>query len=274
MRAGSLRSLAHIAAMSKEGKNPFLFLAMKFSSNYKSKYFAEADEIKCPYNQLGLILKKLSENQRLVITIPAKYDLDKLISQLKLIPSSIDYTVEGNLSLVKTLLLMGYKAFLKYPIADWETFTELEKIGVSDIYIDGSLGFQTRILSFKNPNTKIRVSPTISSNSAISEMSPESFYILPVNLSQYEDFIDIIDFKESNLDREEALFRIYKNNDFSNTIDLLIKGLPPINHLMFDKDFAEGRLNCKQRCKIPGFSCHTCGNYYHMVQQYDNTERH
>ena len=34
---------------------------MKFSVSYKSKYKDQADEIKCPINQLGLIIKKYKD---------------------------------------------------------------------------------------------------------------------------------------------------------------------------------------------------------------------
>lgn len=53
-----------------------------------------------------------------------------------------DYTIEcGEITILQELLNEGYRAYLRFPISDWETFVALIDMGVSDIYIDGPLGF-------------------------------------------------------------------------------------------------------------------------------------
>jgi len=39
-----------------------------------------------------------------------------------------------------------------------------------------------------------------------------------------------------------------------------------INNLLFKEDFATHRLNCGQRCKEPGRTCHLCSNYFTVIE--------
>ncbi len=159
------------------------------------------------------------------------------------------------LSLIKS----GYNAFLRFPVVDWETFIELRNIGISDIYIDGPLGFQCERIKKGKQNTKIRVSPTVSPNISFINRSINSFFIRPEDLSLYSSTIDIIDFKESDQEKEDTLFTIYKRGTFDFNINDLIKGLPrDVSNLFIKPEFAQHRLNCGQHCKIPGRHCHLC----------------
>lgn len=239
-------------------KPPFLF-----SVGFKSPRKELADEIRCPYNQLNRIYDfiKSHPEKRYLLELPDDDSLkyDKLIQQLSYLEN---YTIStGKISLLISLLDSNYNAFLKYPVADWETFSDLQRLGVSDIYIDGPLGFQTKTLTKGKGTTKIRVSPTISPNSLT--ISPQSFYIRPEDLHLYADSIDVIDFKVTGVDKETALFDIYSRESCIYNIDQLINGLPSnVKNSLIPEKFAQKRLNCGQRCKVPSSSncgfCNTC----------------
>lgn len=179
-----------------------------------------------------------------------------------------DYTFEcKELSLLKQLLEEGYNAFLAYPVTDWETFSELKKLGVSDIYIDGPLGFQAEAIAKEKGDIQIRVSPTMSPNASLTGPSPQSFFIRPEDLNLYEGVIDIIDFKElESIDREEALFTIFKRGTFNYNLSQLVTGMnPDVNNLMFPQEFGKERLNCGQRCKIHPGRCHYCDTTFKLI---------
>lgn len=169
--------------------------------------------------------------------------------------------------MLQDLLSRGYNAYLKFPVSDWETFSDLSSIGVSDIYIDGPICFDINSIRKGKDNVKIRVSPTISANASIAGRTPNSFFIRPEDLNLYDEVIDVIDFHETNMDKEDSLFSIYTRGTFNYDIGHLVTGLPQINNLLIGKDFAQPRLNCKQKCKIPGRSCHICHNNFLIIEK-------
>lgn len=162
--------------------------------------------------------------------------------------------------MLRALLDTGYNAYSKFPVADWETFSYLKNLGVSDIYIDGPLGFQCDLLK-RVKDVKIRVSPTVSANAAINlTRNAKSFFIRPEDLSLYEDAIDIIDFQVTNdQEKEKALFNIYKRGTFNYDLNDLIENLHiKVNNIFINPDFGKERVNCQQRCMRPDSRCNLC----------------
>lgn len=239
---------------------------MLFSLSYKSAHKQEADEIKCPVNQLGLILPFMKDNpnKRYNIADVSSVERNKMIEQVELVKEIVeDYTIEcDNIATFRSLVFNGYNAYIRFPVTDWETFNNLVQSGASDIYIDGPLGFQcsTIIKAKQNNSIKIRVSPTISSNAALgSSKTATSFFIRPEDLSAYEDMIDIIDFKIPEQEKEDTLYKIYKRGTFNfNLADLIEHLNMRVPNLFIQKEFVEHRLNCGQRCKLPSKACHMC----------------
>lgn len=248
---------------------------MIFSISYHSNNKDNAEEIRCPYNQLGLIFDyiKAHKDKRYNIIIGEdinEIQIKKLIEQVEFVKAiAEDYTIEcGSLVALKTLINRGYNAYLRFPISDWETFNDLIELGVSDIYIDGPLCFNSALLKLID-KVKLRVSPTVSANSSLCGRRANSFFMRPEDLSLYEGIIDIVDFQEKNVEREEVLIDIYKRGTFMYTIDSLIKGLPQVSNTLFMRDFAETRINCKQKCKEPGHlrKCNYCDRYFSVVEK-------
>ena len=249
---------------------------MLFSVSYLSKTKQKADEIKCPYNQLGVIwgfIKEYPDKRINIVAVSVdEEDLDRLFREVDTVKSAVDdnYTVTcGDFSLLQTMLTKGYNACFKFPVTDWEGFGVLKSLGVSDIYIDGPLGFQTDRLIQAKGGIKIRVSPSLSPNAAPSA-SPNlnSFFIRPEDLDKYSEIIDVIDFMESDLDRESTLLDIYRRRSFPYNLALLIPNLNiQVENIFIHDSFAANRLNCGQKCKIPGYSCHICENETRVTNQ-------
>lgn len=243
---------------------------MLFSISYQSKIKKLADEIRCPYNQLGLLLKFMKENpqKRYVIELPndiKQEGIDKAIKELEIIKDIIsDYTFScHSLNSFKETRERGYQAFLALPVTDWELFDSLLEQGASDIWIDSALGFQVNAIIRAKGSTKIRVVPNYSS--VIGNMQPNSFFIRPEDLMKYQEVIDIVFFREKDVSREELIFTIYKRGNFIGNIEDLIPATrEPTSNALFKEDFAETRLNCRQSCKIPGHHCAYCRTYFNI----------
>lgn len=247
---------------------------MLFSVNYKSSRKQEADEVRCPVNQLGLIFNFIKDNpdKRYNIKIfKHEENWNKAIEQIDIVKAiTPNYTVQcENVTHLRRLLLEGYNAYLRFPVADWESFTNLKELGVSDIYIDGPLGFQCNDIKSSKVEVKIRVSPTVSPNASLSNSANENtFFIRPEDLSLYEEVIDIIDFSETDQEKEDILFSIYKRGIFNFDLKELIQTLNmSVPNLFINPEFAKFRLNCGQRCKAPGRVCHSCETQFILTNK-------
>lgn len=248
---------------------------MRISVHYTSKWVKEAEEIKCPWNQLGLVLPSLQKNpnSRLVIIIPEEIDdTTQFYHQIeKILDLEIPYTIETNkINFCRSLINDGYSAYLNYPVTDWETFHQLKELGVSDIWIDGPLCFQADRLALAIMGTDLilRVCPTNDTAVAITKnREPTSFYLRPEDKTMLS--VGVLDFQMDDIQKENALYSIYKRGTFAYGIGELIPGLPTdIPNSIFPQEFGERRANCGQRCQIPGYSCHYCDNYFYLAKAY------
>jgi hypothetical protein len=223
---------------------------------------------------LGTLIKFIKDNpkKRYVIVLDKKADMNKAVEQTELVATiAEDYTIQcETLNQLFELRERRYNAFITHAITTWEEFHSFQELGVTDIYIDSPLTFQCEALRRGKENAKIRVSPTISPNGAISaNRTITSFFIRPEDLSIYEGAIDIIDFKVLNQDQEDALFDIYTRGSFIYGINELIPGLQlNVNNVLFDGKFGETRSNCGQKCLIPGHSCHYCKTYALLMEKF------
>lgn len=226
----------------------------------------KVDEIKCPINQLGSIFDYVKENPNKRYNIVSNFEHlnDILYKQIDFIREvAADYTVGcSNFRAMEDLIKKGYNAYFAHPIADWETFLNLVKAGVSDIWIDGSLGFQRNNIVLAKENVKIRVSPTMSINAAFSHGDNlNSFFIRPEDLHLYEGAIDIVDFCQTGKHAEETLLDIYQRGTYMANLRILIKQLNvDIDNNLLPTDFGKARLDCGQKCFIPNKTCHNCFN--------------
>lgn len=246
---------------------------MIFSVSHHSDSRELAGEIRCPYNQLGLLFDYIKENPNkryniLTAKENTSVDIGKLTEQVDFVKAiASDYTIKcGSLLALKDLINRGYNAYLRFPVSDWEIFSNLLELGVSDIYIDGPICFDIDALKKVSKKVKLRLSPTINSSS-IGNRQVNSFFVRPEDIQLYEGIIDVIDFQERDKDKEKVLVDIYQRGSFNYDINMLISGLPQINNLLFKRDFAETRSSCKQKCKIPGYTCHYCDRYFSVIQK-------
>lgn len=225
-------------------------------------------EIKVPWNQLGTMIKN-TKNRRINITNCNKDNIEAAIDQItKLTKVTANYTIScRNFPVMFQFIEKGFNAYFDFPVADWETFDNLCKADVTDIQIDGALGFCMDSLNKRRKKVLIRANPVYSSNAGINN-NITSFYIRPEDLEQYNNTIDILDFQPIDASAEETYYNIYSRGEYNYDLSLLIKHLrESVPNYAILKTFAQTRLNCQQKCKIPGHSCHICERQFNLANK-------
>lgn len=245
---------------------------MLYSVNYKSGRKEEADEIRCPVNKLGYIFKFIKDHPDKRYNISFKIDTEqeeKIVQQITLLRQvTQNYTIQcSSISTFRKLKGHGFNTYLAFPATDWETYQGMRESEVTDILIDGPLGFQVEKLAMSKGDIKIRALPNSSPNSALSADSASFFFIRPEDQRLYSSALDIIELNDSFQEREDALFDIYKREKFDYELNKVVTNLPyDVNNHFFNEEFVKHRLNCAQRCKIPNHSCHLCDNYLRVTK--------
>lgn len=222
------------------------------------------DELRAASNQLGRIIEYLKDHPttRIVVQYNPKDSIDVLENELtKLSLVTTNYTVSTKAILqLREFLHRDIPCYLDFPVADWEIFSNLTDMGVTDILIDGPIAFDMEQISKRKGEIKIRVRPHTSANGSLSyDDNENSFFIRPEDIDSYVPFIDIIEIFCDNKEQEETVYKIYKRKSFNSDLSLLIKHL---NRFVLNPyimpEFVTHRLNCGQVCKrIPG-RCSMC----------------
>lgn len=237
-----------------------------------------AGEVRCVSNQLGSIFDFVKEHpeKRYNITLNPDQPFEQALTQIDFIKAITDnYTIECfSIAEVNKLITKGYNAYYGYWVTDWETFTNLQNLGVSDIYIDGPLGFQTELLAKAKKQTKIRCLPHNSLSASLTAPAANHFFIRPEDTYQYEGIIDIFDLRTVDIERQDTLFSVYNRGTFMYDISLLIENVPVgVNNTGLN-GFATPRLHCKQRCKQPNSHCDLCNSKFSYVAAMNEYGKH
>jgi hypothetical protein len=146
----------------------------------------------------------------------------------------------------------------------------LIKLGVSDIYIAESAGFNLIELGkyCKDKGVNVRVIPNVAQYKInYKEEIPDinKFFIRPEDTDIYEPYVDVFEFLGPDY-KLSITFEIYRNKVWDGDLNKLIigindsimnNGIPPI--------FGQERLKCNQKCMIE--KCNLCSEMAKLSNQ-------
>ena len=146
----------------------------------------------------------------------------------------------------------------------------LQLENLTEVRIGGSLLFNIKEVSslVKKYEKQIRVIPNVAYIDKIPKKEGVlGSYIRPEDLDLYEDYIDIIEFEDTeyNAKREAALYRIYmEEKHWDGELQDLITNLnfPGLNR-MIPRQLSHHRVDCRQACLSRGSTCKLC---YRMLE--------
>ena len=244
---------------------------MKYAIRYYEgcRALKDADEIIIKYTKktsklLDYIKEDIKENQRLIIDITL-YE-GNFIEDGNLSIIDVAKTLHSFLAILtsnKDEYIEKYKErnipfFFIDRVDSLDVMNYFIDCGVSDIYIANELGFYLGDIApyIHEKNVIIRAFPNVAQS--IIEETPviSKFFIRPDDIYLYEDLIDVFEFFGS-LNRQSVLMEIYKEETWSDILDLIIIGLNlDLDNRLFNPYFGEARVNCRKRCTFG--KCNIC----------------
>lgn len=149
--------------------------------------------------------------------------------------------------------------FWKYPVTTFDELQALKELGVSQVLIDGPLFFQMR--EVKRFHIPIRVIPNVCYENYLPRANGlHGTWMRPQDQDLYDQYVSILEFKEKDFIKLEALFDIYsKDKTYFGDLNTLFTNFgftTPILAAAVPRDVIKSRLNCGQRCTQN--RCHLC----------------
>lgn len=168
---------------------------------------------------------------------------------------------EMNKPYIDALKDNNIKFFWKFPATTFLELKTLKDIGASQALIDGPIFFQKiRVQRF---GMRLRAFPNVCHNNYLPmENGLYGTWILPDDQDLYEDYITTFEFVHPDLDKWEAVFKIYKSRHYIGDLSLLLINFNYPKHILapaVPKDLSISRLNCGQQCMYSNH-CKLCQN--------------
>ena len=245
--------------------------ALEFNRN--SKYLTDIDEIIVKYegneNELRNFLTT-HNTQKITISIETFIKPQTITDLLELKKEGYSFSVRSAVILPEHISLFKKAEipfFIGRQIMSWDEFLYHIELGVSEIYISGSLGFELEAVSriSKEHNVKLRAIPNIAQGYDLGIPPLKKFFIRPEDIELYSQYIDTFELQGPH-DKIDILYKIYRSKQWYGNIRELIIG--------FDVDldtkhviplFGEKRTNCGRRC-LKGKKCHLCDSISELAE--------
>lgn len=240
---------------------------MKFnlSSRQSPEYLRQCDEIDVVYNDRNVILDLIEKYPNKTIILK-KYSIEEVdwkeIENFNTMCQGNFYFGSNKLTEIKEGAAKGIKVFHLVPAYGYMFLKQLKEVPVSFVYLDAPLFFNLPSIK-KQFDIPVRAVVNRASYYSYGEDNWDGVngtWIRPEDLPVYEDFIDVVEFDNSdNLDKVRGLFRVYKQQGkWPGQLYYLINGLKHKGlGALLPENFGKRRLDCNQRC-MEGKKCRFC----------------
>lgn len=157
------------------------------------------------------------------------------------------------------------KFYLNYPITTFYELQALKNLGAEYALIDSPL--VQDIIRAREVGIKLRVVPNVAYYAFIPrEDGVCGSWIRPEDLNLYEPFIDVIEFEDCDVKKEQALYRIYmEQKSWPGDLGRIITNLNYLGvNRMIPSELSEKRMSCGQAC-MRGSHCKLCYRYLDLA---------
>lgn len=229
------------------------------NSHCSSEYLEKADEIKISYKDRNKIIDYVEKYPKVTIVLSlrdASEDTEITWEDIKryqtLCKEQFLFAATDSFQ-VKECHHRGINYYLDRPINNYEDIYWLKKLKSKYILIEAPLFFDLKnVKDLTKGICSLRLAPNVAyyAENIPKENGIVGSWIRPEDIDLYEELIDTIEFENCDTRKEEALYRIYRDDKkWPTDLNILITNLNyPIDNKYLPDSFGDMRLKCQQKC--------------------------
>lgn len=182
--------------------------------------------------------------------------------------------VVDNAHLIPMLKQSGYRAFWLYPITTYLELNSILALGADEVLIDQPLIFDLPQVKKICGEVELRANPIRCYVPYVPRTDGICCsFIRPDDVDTYAEYIDHLEFGDQDLAKERIYARLYsEDKNWPGNLNLLLENLNyNIDNRGFPEDFANKRIQCKQRC-LRDNSCHYCPLTFSYITTVDRNK--
>lgn len=234
------------------------------SSRNTIEYLKKAQEIKVRYADREVIPDLVEDYPKatIILSLSSEFALDETawndIKMYNELAQNKFICCAENLLQMNCCKENNIKFYYGYPINSFYELRSLKNLGVSYVRLAPPLThLLPEVAKFGIP---VRAIPNVCYQGYLPhENGIHGQWIRPEEINMYDLFIDVIEFEDCNTTKEQALYRIYmEEQEWPGELNALYTNFnyPGVNR-MIDPNLVRTRVKCGQRCEQNG-SCHLC----------------
>lgn len=153
---------------------------------------------------------------------------------------------------------IGVEFYWGFPVNNYEDLRALRDLGVCYVRAEGPLFFD--LATVKTFGVPVRcVANVATENYFVPHDGIPTAWIRPEDVDLYSEYVDAIEFEDCDINKEQALYRIYaEQKEWPGELKTIISNLRfEGTNRMIPPEFGERRLDCKQKC-LTSRRCKIC----------------
>lgn len=200
-------------------------------------------------------------NITVILDIPKYAELtDREWNTLEMYNDKLDFYVTlHNLYIYDVVKLHGLRFYWPYPIVSYYELQGILALEPAYILLGPPLSFD-----LENIKSITAVPVRLIANTSYDPYIPREDgicgqWVRPEDVGEYEKYVDVLEFVDTNLTKEATLLHIYKENgNWPGNLNLLFDNFNfNVDNRAIPEDLGKRRTSCRQRC-MSGGSCHRC----------------
>jgi hypothetical protein len=233
-------------------------------SRCQSTYLNRVDEIKVEWRDrksIPDVAMKYPEADIILQFTPTQYrpedfDIEEIFEYNTIAQGKFICCV-NDIAMISTFVSSGVRAYWGFPVESLYELVALHDAGACYARLGAGLFFQMD--NVKAVGIPIRAVPNVAYGDGHKrENGLIGQWIHPDHVNMYEPYIACLEFEDADVRKEQALYRVYKQDGWPTDLKDLITNLDcSMTGQLITPDFTRRRLNCGQRCLGTG-SCRLC----------------